>query len=57
MYANPRDIPEIFQGLPFVVTIRTELLLEFSNSPNTQAVRLPLKFKYILTQHPTCVIN
>ena len=37
--------------------IRTKHLLEFSNSPNTQAVRLPLKFKYILTQHPTCVIN
>ena len=32
--------------------IRTELLLEFSNSPNIQAVRLPLKFKYILTQIP-----
>ena len=32
--------------------IRIELLLEFSNSPNIQAVRLPLKFKYILTQYP-----
>ena len=36
------------------VTIPTKLLLEFSNSPNIQAVRLPLKFKYILTIPHIC---
>ena len=39
------------------VMIRTELSIEFSNSPDNKAVRLPLKFKSILTQYPTCVIN
>ena len=32
--------------------MRTKLSTEFSNSPDNQAVRLPLKFKYILTQYP-----
>ena len=40
--------------LGWTVTIRTELSLEFSNSPNIQAVRLPLKFKYILTIPHMC---